>query len=1025
MVRRRFVLTGALAVAAWCSSASAQVTLTPVKDNTLYEDVSGSASNGAGQYFFTGRTQFAANIRRGLVAFDIAGSIPASSTINSAELTLNMSRTPSITMRTTTLHRVLADWGEGTSDAFGQEGTGTASATGDATWLHTFFDTDFWSTAGGDFSPTVSGSVNVAGLGPYTWGSTLQMVADVQMWLDNPASNFGWIVIGDEGFAGTAKRFDSREHPTPTNRPMLTINFTPPPAIGACCDDLTGVCTEDVEFGDCLANGRRFGGDLSDCNTIDPRCLPTGACCDEITGVCTGGVLEGDCSGAGERYGGNASTCATLDPACVPPPVGACCVEPSGACQEGVTNFDCASSGGRFGGDGSTCATIDPPCEPPISISLELIAGGAATVAGGGPAPLVAPLFLTHAGDGSGRLFIIDQIGQIRIVKNGVLLPDPFLDVSSKIITINETFDERGLLGLAFHPDYANNGRFFVRYSVPRAGDPAEPCNDPKGFVVGCHTAVLAEYAVSGDPDVADPNSEIILFEVDEPQFNHNAGQVMFGPDGFLYFTLGDGGGAHDGLADDPPPHGPFGNGQNVDTVLGSVLRINVGFGVVLPDDFPGDPDRNYGIPAGNPFAGGGGAPEIYAYGFRNPYRFSFANVESLDNVVVADVGQNLFEEINFVPVAPAPGLLNYGWVIREGFSCFDPSAPNEPPATCASAGTQDESLIDPDVDYPHPTPCVDDAECAALATFCKSDGFCANPSGIAVVGGFVYRGSGYPPLDGRYVFGDFGQDFFTPSGRLFYMDVTGPDAFKIREFFLFPDGAPFGQALFGIGEDEDGELYVLASDNIGPTGTTGAVYRIVPPLPAASGVSPRYLAINAPPNPEPFKLFVTPTCPAGTGLYVGTPFGPENIAELVANPAFAAELNSSEWSQTVHVTGIDVVPGTGYNVQVDTGPMGSPVLSAAATAATTLWGDVAGTFGGGVWLPPDGDHDFDDIAAVVDTFVVLPSAMATFRADLVGPAGNDCDPGQVIDFGDISAVVDAFIGFDYTASTSCPEPCP
>ena len=209
MMRRRFLLTGALAVAAWYSSASAQVTLTPVKDNTLYENGSGSLSNGAGQFLFTGRTQFAASIRRGLVAFDIAGSIPAGSTINSAELTLNMSRTRLSTMRTTTLRRVLADWGEGTSDAFGQEGTGTASATGDATWKHTFFNTVFWSTDGGDFSATVSASVGVAGLGAYTWGSTAQMVADVQMWLDNPASNFGWIVIGDEASAGTAKRFDS------------------------------------------------------------------------------------------------------------------------------------------------------------------------------------------------------------------------------------------------------------------------------------------------------------------------------------------------------------------------------------------------------------------------------------------------------------------------------------------------------------------------------------------------------------------------------------------------------------------------------------------------------------------------------------------------------------------------------------------------------------------------------------------------------------------------------------------------
>ena len=159
-------------------------------------------------------------------------------------------------------------------------------------------------------------------------------------------------------------------------------------------------------------------------------------------------------------------------------------------------------------------------------------------------------VFLTHAGDGSGRLFVVDQVGQIRIIKNGALLATPFLDLTSKIVTINAFFDERGVLGLAFHPDYANNGRFFVRYSAPRTGAPTDPCFYP-GFVNGCHEEILAEYSVFGgpaDPNVADPNSEIILFRVDEPEFNHDAGQVMFGPDGLLYWTLGDGGGGNDAL---------------------------------------------------------------------------------------------------------------------------------------------------------------------------------------------------------------------------------------------------------------------------------------------------------------------------------------------------------------------------------------------------------------------------------------------------------------------------------------------
>ncbi len=167
-----------------------------------------------------------------------------------------------------------------------------------------------------------------------------------------------------------------------------------------------------------------------------------------------------------------------------------------------------------------------------ITIELELVASG-----------LAAPLGVTHAGDQSGRLFIWEQSGRIRIVdKNGVLLHIPFLDISDKLPVLNMSFDERGLLGLAFHPGYKQNGRFFVRYSAPRDGDPGESCF---GTSRGCHEEILAEYVSSDEPNVADPGSQKILFRIDEPQFNHDAGEVAFGPDGFLYFTLGDGGGAH------------------------------------------------------------------------------------------------------------------------------------------------------------------------------------------------------------------------------------------------------------------------------------------------------------------------------------------------------------------------------------------------------------------------------------------------------------------------------------------------
>lgn len=235
---RRFRTVQYLLVAAACllglplaAHSQTQVVISPTKDNTLYEDSTGSFSNGAGEYFFVGRigTGGGGLIRRGVLAFDLAGNIPAGSNVTAVTLTLNMSRT-SNAAQAVSLNRVLADWGEGTSDAGGNEGQGGTSTPGDATWIHTFYDTSTWSSPGGDFSATVSDSQSVNATGPYTWGSTAQMVNDVQQWLDIPASNFGWIVIGNESTELTSKRFDSGENAVATGRPKLTVTYTPPPA---------------------------------------------------------------------------------------------------------------------------------------------------------------------------------------------------------------------------------------------------------------------------------------------------------------------------------------------------------------------------------------------------------------------------------------------------------------------------------------------------------------------------------------------------------------------------------------------------------------------------------------------------------------------------------------------------------------------------------------------------------------------------------------------------------------------------
>jgi hypothetical protein len=202
------------------------VVINASKDNTLYEEPAGATSNGAGEYFFVGRTHLTTNsIRRGLIAFNLAGRIPSGATITNVTLSLNMSKS-NAGDKIVNLHRVIADWGEGTSDAGGQEGSGAPATTNDATWIHRFFSSSLWTTVGGTFSATPSASATVGGIARYTWGSTSGMVSDVQQWLSTPATNFGWILIGDESVGSTAKRFDTKENVTVANRPSLTVTYT-------------------------------------------------------------------------------------------------------------------------------------------------------------------------------------------------------------------------------------------------------------------------------------------------------------------------------------------------------------------------------------------------------------------------------------------------------------------------------------------------------------------------------------------------------------------------------------------------------------------------------------------------------------------------------------------------------------------------------------------------------------------------------------------------------------------------------
>jgi glucose/arabinose dehydrogenase len=333
-------------------------------------------------------------------------------------------------------------------------------------------------------------------------------------------------------------------------------------------------------------------------------------------------------------------------------------------------------------------------------------------------APLVSglssPLDLQDPGDGSGRLFVVEQRGTIRILQNGNLLAAPFLDIRDRVLSGGE----RGLLGLAFHPNFPHDPRLFVNYT--RSGD---------------GSTVIAEFRLSGIANQAEAGSERQLLVVSQPYSNHNAGQLAFGADGYLYFGLGDGGSGGD----------PHNNAQNTNTLLGSMLRIDVD---------TSSASKPYGIPADNPFVNGGGAPEIWAYGLRNPWRFSFDRPTS--RLFVADVGQNAWEEVDILQRGG-----NYGWHIMEGFHCY------EPPQGCNPNGLQL-----PIAEYGH-------------------------DEGQSITGGYVYRGSAIPGLTGAYVLGDY------VSGTIWVLQQEGGN--WQRRVLLSSQ-----RNISSFGQDASGELYVV-----------------------------------------------------------------------------------------------------------------------------------------------------------------------------------------------------------------------
>ena len=427
--------------------------------------------------------------------------------------------------------------------------------------------------------------------------------------------------------------------------------------------------------------------------------------------------------------------------------------------------------------DGPSAVIGPSPMGPPVAIGVETVATG-----------FVSPVQLVHAPGNNGRRFVVDQVGVIYgLTPSGNVMPNPFLDIRDRIVTLRPQGDERGLLGLAFHPDFFTNGRFFVFYNAPpRAGAPTGYNN----------TVTISEFRTQGAQQIqADPSSERIILQVDHPQANHNGGTVAFGPDGYLYISIGDGGNRDDeglGHVEDWYADNAGGNGQDITSnLLGNILRIDV------------DGGAPYAIPADNPFVGKPGLDEIYAYGLRNPYRMAFDPGGS-HILLSMDAGQELWEEVSAIVKGG-----NYGWNVKEGTHCFDAENPTVSPPTCPSVDpTTGEPLRDPVIEFAN----------------------AKQPGGLAftVVGGNVYRGNDVPSLFGRYIFG--GATSTVGRGRVFVATVAGTDALWPIQEMLVDGTTRLDFFVKGFGQDRDGEVYIMATPELGPVGTAGTVLKITAP---------------------------------------------------------------------------------------------------------------------------------------------------------------------------------------------------
>ena len=462
--------------------------------------------------------------------------------------------------------------------------------------------------------------------------------------------------------------------------------------------------------------------------------------------------------------------------------------------------------------DSTSFAGIDD--EKGVALGLKKVTDG-----------LVAPVKGINAPGDANRLYVVDQAGKLWAINLSDGSKVVLLDVTSRLVTLGllgpGTFDERGFLGVAFHPDYQKNKKLYTYTTEPNAGAPHLPSTIPAGMT-GNHQNVIAEWLVV---DPARPESGVAMasrreiWRLDHPQFNHNGGDIAFGPDGKLYIPEGDGGGADDLDGDlslgEPAVfgHSVDGNAQKLTNPHGKIHRIDV--------DGRDSSNGQYGIPSDNPFVGMAGAvKEIWAYGLRNPWRLSFDTGSGA--LIVGDIGQNDIEEVDLIVKGG-----NYGWNLKEGTLCFDNKGPMEGVGTRTCPPTLPPALIDPIAEFD------------------------THHEGHSVIGGFVYRGSAFPEMKGRYVFGEWSRLFAFPMGpdnygRLFYLPAqslsNGGAPLKIEEFKGFAEAAAalglteparetkgYKQSIsvLGMGQDAQGEVYVLGNRTGRPFGTDGIVLKL------------------------------------------------------------------------------------------------------------------------------------------------------------------------------------------------------